>query len=123
MRKFTWVVLTNCDPAHEREFNEWYDEVHIGDLLRIPGVVSAVRSRLAEPQMSMVDGALVLCAPRAINAKYKYLACYHLEAEDVSSVLKEVKARSNTKDMEISPYLAEAYTLMYEDMEAGAKAQ
>jgi hypothetical protein len=123
MRKFTWVVLTNCDPAHDTEFNEWYDGVHIGDLLRIPGVVSAVRSRLAEAQMSMVDGALVLCGPSAINAKYKYLACYHIEAEDVSSVLKEVKARSNTKEMEISPYLTEAYTLMYEDTEAGANAR
>jgi hypothetical protein len=123
MRKFTWVVLTNCDPNHEKEFNEWYDEVHIGDLLRIPGVVSATRSVLAAAQMSMVDGGLVLCGTEAIAAKYKYLACYHIEAEDVSSVLQEVKARSNTMDMQISPYLAEAYTLMYEDTEAGAKAR
>jgi hypothetical protein len=46
MRKFTWVVLTNCDPAHDTEFNEWYDGVHIGDLLRIPGVVSAVQCQV-----------------------------------------------------------------------------
>ena len=117
------VVWTDIAPEYEVEFNEWYDGVHIGDLLRIPGVVSAVRSRLAEAQMSMVDGALVLCGPSAINAKYKYLACYHIEAEDVSSVLKEVKARSNTKEMEISPYLSDAYTIMYEDTEDGEKAR
>jgi hypothetical protein len=116
MRRFTWIVLTNCNPARDKEFNDWYDGVHIKDLLRVPGFVSARRSLLADAQMSMVDGALVLCGPKAIDAKYKYLACYHIEADDVSAVLREVKARSGSSEMEISPHLTEAFTVMYEDL-------
>lgn len=115
MRKFTWVVLTNCDSAHEREFNEWYDNVHINDLLRIPGVVAARRSKIAQAQMTMIDGALVLCGREDIDAKYQYLACYSIETDDLAGVLQAVKDRSGTHEMEISPYLKEAYTVMYED--------
>lgn len=116
MRKFIWIVLTNCDPSHEREFNEWYDNVHIGDLLRIPGIVAARRSRLSDAQTNMVDGVLVLCGPKDIGAKYRYLARYYIEAENIANVLSEVKARSNTPEMQISPYLTDAYTVMYEDI-------
>jgi len=116
MRKFTWLVLTNCDPDFESEFNRWYDEVHIGDLLRVPGIVGARRSKLADAQMSMVDDGLALIGANELSLKYKYLACYYIEANDASTVLREVKARSGTPQMEISPHLTEAFTLMYEDL-------
>ena len=116
MRKFTWVVLTNCDPDHEKEFNRWYDEVHLGDLLRVPGIVGARRSVLADAQMTMVDDGLALVGSKDLALKYKYLACYYIVADDAAGVLQEVKARSNTPAMQISPHLAEALTLMYEDL-------
>ncbi len=116
MHKFSWMVMTNCDPTHEREFNEWYDDVHLKDLLRVPGIVAASRSKLTNAQMTMVDGALVLCDLKAIDAKYKYLACYSVETDNISAVLEAVKARSGTSEMEISPHLTEAYTVMYENI-------
>lgn len=116
MRKFTWLVLTNCDPAHEKEFNAWYDDVHLKDLLRIPGVVGAKRSRLAGAQMTMVEGGLKLCGPEDIGAKHRYLACYYIETDDIAAVLEEIRVRSGTPDLEISPHLTEAYTMMFEDI-------
>jgi hypothetical protein len=116
VRKFTWVVLTNCDADHEDEFNRWYDEVHLGDLLRVPGIVGARRAVLADAQMSMVGDGLALIGSDGLSLKYKYLACYYIEAAEAASVLKEVKARSGTPAMQISPYLTEALTLMYQDL-------
>lgn len=38
------VVLSNCtDPAREKEFNDWYNKIHLPDVLETPGIVSATR--------------------------------------------------------------------------------
>lgn len=115
MKRFTWVVLTNCDPEHESEFNRWYDDVHLADLLRIPGVVSAKRARLSLIQMTMAGTELQLCDPARIGAKYSYLACYSIETDDIGAVFNELKNRSNTPGMVLSEHMTEAYTMLFED--------
>ncbi len=54
----------NVDPAHEAEFNEWYDHEHIPALWAVPGT---------------------LCARRFRDNKgtHRYLALYHLASPDV----------------------------------------
>ena len=51
MEKHILVVALNCsDPAREGEFNEWYNKVHIPEVLsRVPGVKSAIRYEVVEP--------------------------------------------------------------------------
>jgi hypothetical protein len=58
------IVRSNVVPAREAEYNRWYNEVHLRDMLAVPGVLSARRyeSLLDEP---------------------KYAAVYELESEDV----------------------------------------
>ena len=46
----TGTVLT--DPDREAEFNEWYDKIHIPDVLETPGFVKATRYTLAVPGQS-----------------------------------------------------------------------
>ncbi len=116
MRRYTWIVLTNCDPDHEPAFNEWYDGTHIDDLLRVPGIVSAKRSRLTDPQMVTVKGELVLAVAGDKSPRYRYLATYEIHTDDISRVLEEIRARSGTREMEISPYLTEVYTALYESL-------
>ncbi|MBN8927354.1 MAG: hypothetical protein BGO51_08600 [Rhodospirillales bacterium 69-11] len=59
------VNAMNVDPAHEAEFNEWYDQEHIPLLSQVPGVLAARRFR--DPAGS----------PR-------YVALYHLERPEVT---------------------------------------
>src|SRR3989442_1225045 len=41
-------VLSKCsDPAREEEFNRWYNEVHLPDLLAIEHIVAAQRFKVA----------------------------------------------------------------------------
>ena len=58
------VNAMNVDPAHEAEFNEWYDHEHIPALSAVPGT---------------------LCARRFRDTKgsHRYLALYHLASPDV----------------------------------------
>jgi hypothetical protein len=58
------VNAMNVDPAHEAEFNEWYDHEHIPALAKVPGTVCARRYR---------DG----------KGTHRYLALYHLTSPDV----------------------------------------
>ena len=70
------VNAMNVDPAHEAEFNEWYDHEHIPALAAVPGTLSARRYR---------DD----------KGTHRYLALYHLASADV--VLSEAwKQAANT---------------------------
>ena len=42
--KAVFTVLTNCtDAAREDEFNEWYNNIHLPDVLTTPGIIRATR--------------------------------------------------------------------------------
>jgi hypothetical protein len=70
-------VELNCDPAREDEFNAWYDEIHLPDVLDTPGFVSATRYRIKE----LRDG------------RGKYLALYGIETHDIEQTMKVRLAR------------------------------
>jgi hypothetical protein len=42
------VVRTDVAPEHEAAFNEWYDEVHLPEIVGVPGVRSGRRYRIVE---------------------------------------------------------------------------
>lgn len=116
MARYKWLVFTNCEPGTEGAFNRWYDEVHIADLLRVPGITGARRLELTEAQMTMETGDPELCGPERIGAKHRFLAVYDIEADDPMTVLDEVRVRANTAEMPITPNLAEAWTVLYRDL-------
>ena len=41
--KVIWLVGTKCPPGKEKEFNEWYDKIHVPNVLKTPGIVGATR--------------------------------------------------------------------------------
>ncbi|ORA26296.1 DUF4286 family protein [Mycobacterium aquaticum] len=44
--RYVYVVRSVfTSPEHEAAWNDWYDNVHLPDLLSVPGFVSAVRYR------------------------------------------------------------------------------
>jgi hypothetical protein len=92
MAKYTFVVLSNSTtPAEEAEYNEWYNKIHIPDVLNVPGFVAAQRFKLAETQFA--DG----------KPAHRYLALYELETDDLKSAFNELQKRIGTADMYMSP--------------------
>ena len=91
MAKYTFVVLSNpTTPGQEAEYNEWYNKIHIPDVLNVPGFVAAQRFKLAEAQFG--DG------PHA----HRYLALYEIETDNAQASLDELKKRVGTADMVMS---------------------
>jgi hypothetical protein len=74
------------DPAQDDEYNAWYDDKHLHDVVNVPGVVSATRYKLAQ-------GIELL--PGAQEVPQRYLAIYELEGEteaDMAAFADELKA-------------------------------
>jgi hypothetical protein len=79
MAKATVLVFTNCaDPAREKEFNEWYDNTHVPDVLATPGFVSCTRYEL------MGDAG---------PGQAKFLAVYEVESDDLGATMAGLQQR------------------------------
>jgi hypothetical protein len=71
LARYTFVVLSNPVDGREDEMNDWYDNVHLDDVLAVPGCVSAQRYRFADTSPA--------------SGPYAYLAVYEWEAESVAA--------------------------------------
>lgn len=83
MEKWLLTVESNCaDPSKEKEFNKWYDKIHLPDILETPGFVRAARYENTNPG----------------EGQGKYLAVYEIETDDLAGSLaafdKIVNARA-----------------------------
>ncbi len=84
MGKWLYEVQTVCsDPSREKEFIDWYDNVHFPDLLKAPGFKTAVRYVVKEP-MEPKDGLWA-------EGQGKYLATYEIETDDIEKTWAEVQ--------------------------------
>lgn len=92
-QRYKFVVLTNAVEGREDEYNDWYTNVHLPDVLAIPGIVAAERFRLAPAQRSPAQ-------------PFKYLAIYEVETDDLPWVAAEIGRRAGTPAMVISDAMA-----------------
>lgn len=85
------LVLANAAPGTDDEFNDWYENQHIPDVLSVPGFLRVRRFALSEHQL---PGA------QAVGAKY--LTLWDVEADDLEAPLAEMAARVGSDSMPIS---------------------
>ena len=76
----SYVLMVSMDVAPDKEalFNEVYDQEHIPNLLKVPGVLGVTRLR-SEPFAMMIGGERKEIAA----ASPRYTAIYRLENADV----------------------------------------
>jgi hypothetical protein len=80
------------DPAREAEFDEWYDNVHLAEVCRTPGIVSARRFRASSVQRPGLAGEL----PR-------YLTMYEFDTDDVQKTMDALGARVKAGEVTAPP--------------------
>ncbi len=77
--KYLLLAFSDCkDPAREKEFNDWYNNMHVPDMLEVEGMISATRWIGAEDKPGQ---------------HRKYLALYELETDDVAKFDQKVRER------------------------------
>jgi hypothetical protein len=109
--KYKLIVMTNPVEGRADEFNDWYTNVHIPDLLRLPGIVGAQRFSRAAFQRG--DGPF----------PYEYLAIYHCDTNDLEGLIAEIDAKAGTADMPISDAMQVArFACYFEELTELAEA-
>lgn len=82
MTRYMTVAFTNAVEGKEQEYNTWYTDQHVHDVLAIPGVVSAQRFQIVGDHASGFD--------------FAFMTLYEIETEDLASVYKAIGERSGT---------------------------
>ncbi|AII10804.1 hypothetical protein [Rhodococcus opacus] len=80
------ILVAYAQPVsdeREPEFNHWYDEVHIPQVVeRIPGIVGGSRYKFADIQL----------VPTAPAPDRSYLAVYQLDTDDLAATVERLGA-------------------------------
>ena len=105
-KNYTFIVLTNAKPGQESEYNHWYNEVHLADVLKVPGFSSAKRFKASKGQ------------PTGNTPRWEYAAIYEIDTDDLSATLDNMYGRVGTPDMDISEALDfdNLYAVVYESV-------
>jgi hypothetical protein len=83
------VVFTEPRADQEAEYNKWYDEVHLKEVLEVEGFVAAQRFELSPSQVGEMGD----------DAPKRYMAIYEIEAENLEVALEKLNSGSSTMNM------------------------
>jgi hypothetical protein len=97
------VLLVSCNPKsaeREEEFNAWFNNFHLQQVLKAPGIVAATRYKVSHVQMEwMIPMAK---APQWPYGKHVYLNIYEIEprvdAAAVFQALRDAEDQRQTRD-------------------------
>jgi hypothetical protein len=103
VKEYTYVVRSNPVPGREEEYNRWYSERHLADVVAVPGFVSAQRFKMVE---TGADGA----------PEQRYMALYNLRTDDPISALDLLRSLVETGAMNMSEAISQTdlVTILYE---------
>ena len=91
MQSYKLVIFSRPVDGREAEYNDWYDNVHVGDVLAVPGFMACQRFKIANPEPS----------PKA----FQYIAIYEIEASQPQEAMARLAERAGTPAMKISDAL------------------
>jgi len=82
-RRYVMLVFANPIPGREAEFNDWYTNTHMGDLVQLQGWIGAQRFRI-----------VTTVQPRPTSAGYGhgYLIIWDLEETEANAALSRMTA-------------------------------
>ncbi|MDO7842189.1 DUF4286 family protein [Sphingomonas immobilis] len=104
MAEYKFVVFSKPAEGREDEYNRWYDERHVPDVVAIPGFTGAKRYRRVPAEGE--------------QPAWNYLAIYDIESDDVSAAMAALMTRAGTDAMPISEALGGAETHLFEAIPA-----
>lgn len=99
MAKYLFLVFTTPQPGQDDEYNSWYNDQHLDDVLQAKGFTAAQRFRV-EPQFG---------APEI----RPYLAIYEIESDDPQASLGDLSGRAGTALMQITDALDSEASVTY----------
>jgi hypothetical protein len=88
MTHYKLVVFSEPTDGQEAEYHRWYDEVHLPEVMRVSGFVSAQRFTLNIPMIGELP--------------HKFMSIYEVDCDDPQRVLDDLVAMTQAGEMNIS---------------------
>ena len=104
MGRYIFAVQSNSAEGLEREYNDWYSNQHLADVLACPGVVGARRLTLADKQ--------ILPTPHT----FKYFCLYEIELDDLQTFIDALLSRAGTERMPINRAMGNSLSVFWQVM-------
>jgi hypothetical protein len=102
MPRYKLVVMSRPNEGREAEYNDWYQNFHLQQMVALPGFVSAQRFRFS----------------RSLGERntFPYLAIYEIDTDDIDAVVRVIEQSSGTDALVVSDVIdtASAYAAIYE---------
>jgi hypothetical protein len=110
MPSYKMIVMSRPTEGREDEYNDWYQNVHLHELVALQGFKSAQRFRLAR---SLVEGEAD-----------PYLSVYEIETDDIDAVLQNLRSTAEQGRITMSDSLDLSHTsaVVYEEFGAPVSA-
>ena len=89
MSRHILAVQTECTPGQEKAFHEWYDQVHVADVLKVPGFVRGQR-------FEAIPGL------RGELPANRFFALYEFETDDPAATLTALRHAMRTMHIDAS---------------------
>jgi hypothetical protein len=89
MARYRMLVLSRPTEGREAEYNDWYQNTHLKQIVAIPGFVSAQRFRLSVNMRG--------------EGTYPYMAIYEIETDDVAAAYKALEKAAGDGSIAVSP--------------------
>lgn len=90
MTRYTYLIHSSPREGRDDDFVAWYESQHLGDVLRVDGVVSA---------------QLLKASAMKAGAPARYVAIFEFATDDVGGIFNEIYKRGGTVDMPVSDAL------------------
>jgi hypothetical protein len=91
------VMVNNTDPGRDDEFNQWYDNIHVGDVTGAAGFWGGMRYRNVAPEPG--------------RGSSRYLALYCTDVPDV--LAEQMKVRAASEGMVLWPAIHVVHNAAY----------
>jgi hypothetical protein len=110
MPNYKMIVMSRPTEGREDDYNAWYQNVHLRELVALPGFKSAQRFRYAR---SLAEGDV-----------YPYMSIYEIETDDIDAVLNNLRgtAERGALTMSDSIDLTDTSAVVYEEFGAVVSA-
>lgn len=89
-KTYAYMVLAGAREGRSDAYEAWYENQHIPDVLRIPGIVGARRYRPSETQRG----------GQALD--HDFMTVFQVEADDIRDVFAELDRRKGTDLLPLS---------------------
>ncbi len=103
MARYKLVVMSRPTEGREDEYNDWYQNFHLQQMVALPGFVSAQRFRFS----------------RSLGERniFPYMAIYEIDSDDIDAVVRAIEASAGTEQLMVSSAIdtGSAYAAIYEE--------